>query len=169
MKGFLIAILMMLWGLMAALLIAPYGDGFISYARYCTPITVCCFGWAWYWLAGENRIIGHGLPNVLIAISSAVTLFLITTVSFRNEIAGKEILGTITGTGRSSNHQYPVVRISGLDGKGRLEGVAEDFFQSAHKEDHVEKRAGAVVALLNGKPTPIIRRSILDAIRLGTR
>ena len=168
MKAFLVAVVIFFWGLVAALLIAPYGDGFISYARYCIPIAVGGIGWAWYWLAEENRIIGQSLPNVIIAISSVVALVLITTVSFRNEIAGRDVHGTIINTERSSNHQYPSMTILDSGVTVRFEGIAEGFFQVAHEQDRVEKRAGAVVALLNGKVTPILEPSILDTIRMGT-
>ncbi len=169
MKAFLATVAVFVWGLVALLLIAPYGDGFIAYARYCTPIAVCGLGWAWYSLAEENRIIGQSLPSILIGIGSVVGLILMTTVSFRNEIAGTAVEGAVIDTERSSNHQYPVVIIANGGEVVRLEGVAEEFFQTAHKEDRVEKRAGAVVGLLNGKVTPILESSILDLIRLGTR
>ncbi len=169
MRVFLILVAMLVWGLVAVLLIAPYGDGFISYASYCLPIPVCGAGWAWYHVAGENRIIGHLVPNVLIGVGSVVILLLITTVSFRNEIAGKELDGAILGLERSSNHQYPVVTISNGGGGLRFEGIADEFFQAAREGDRVEKRAGAVVAMLNGKAIPIVEPSFLDAIRRGTR
>jgi hypothetical protein len=169
MKGFLVFVAALVWGLVAALLIAPYGDGFIAYARYCIPIAVCGLCWAWYSLAEENRVIGQSLPNILIGGGSMVAFFLMTTVNFRNAIAGSAVEGTVIGTERSPNHQYPVVIIADGGETVRLEGVAEEFFQIVHKEDRVEKRAGAVVGLLNGKVTPILESSILDLIRLGTR
>lgn len=168
MKGFLIAVVIFFWGLVVALLIAPYGDGFIAYARYCIPIAICGLGWAWYSLAEENRVIGRSLPNILIGVGSLVAFFLMTTVHFRNEMAGRAVEGIVIETERSSNHQYPVVIIEDGGEIVRLEGVAEEFFHAAHKEDRVEKRAGAVMGLLNGKVTPILDSSILDLIRLGT-
>ena len=118
----------------------------------------------------DNRGLGHYLLNGCLGIGAVLALVLITTLGFRNEIAGRSIDGVILNTERSSNHQYPVVVITnGHGGEVRLEGVAEEFFQVAHMQDRVEKRAGAVVGVVNGKVTPILESSILDTIRMGVR
>ncbi len=168
-EGRLISLVIAVWGFVVALLIAPYGSNLIAYASCGIPIVVGGFGWAWYSLAEENRVIGLSLLNVALAVGSVVALFLITTVRFRNEIAGRSVHGTVIGTERSSNHQYPVVVIMDSGRVIRLEGVAEEFFLMAHTDDRFEKRAGAVVGLLNGKATPILESSLLDMVRTGIR
>jgi hypothetical protein len=92
--------------------------------------------------------------------------FLITLVTFRNEIAAPEVRGRVISVQRSSDHNYPELQIKEDDGSvAMLLGISEASFGTIRVENQFSKSAGATSAIVSGREVELLEPSVLDALR----
>ena len=155
----------LVWAIVGLMLVLPYGGQFLEYCYLGIPVlavTVLCA----ILIARKWKSFKEYLACGCVLFGALVSYFLITTVSFRNDIAGASIDGTIVKVGRSRNHNYPAIEIA--DDRGtttRFEAVSEQLL-TALPSDRISKRRGARSGTLNGQPVEFLELSPLDVFRL---
>jgi hypothetical protein len=151
------------WLFGLTLLIFPYGSPLIRFCSFAIPLLVVA-ALVNFHFARKGRLGRFILIFTL--LGCLVTYILTTTVSFRDDIIGPGLHGTIVRLERSSNHNWPVIEVKNDDGSTvQMEGVSETFFQLAKMQDRIEKGVGNNIAKVDMGSAPVADKSLLDVIR----
>jgi hypothetical protein len=143
------------------LLVAPYGGVVLDHS-YAAMLVVVPVGIFAMWCTRHRHLLAGGM----LLGGCCVIYFMVTGLSFRNELAAPGINGIVDRVERSRNHQYPRIVIKIDDGRRlEFEGVSESFYSKAKVGDRFTKQAGSKRAKLNGMETELVDPSLLDGIR----